>query len=91
MAWFKNVRHWVHGLLAAIIGGGAGSVTATFSATLIDPKVFNLADSSGMTNCLKMMALTFLVNGGFAMFAYLKQSPIPPEGEDTQFFSKPKE
>lgn len=91
MPVFKNVRHWIHGLLSAIIGGGAGAVTATFSASLIDPQKFNLADPHGISNCLKMICLCFVVNGAIAMFAYLKQSPIPPEGDDTAFFNKPKE
>lgn len=70
MTW----KHWLHGLLAAFIGGGSGAVTAGFSATLIDPEHFNLAHGLGHT--LELMGTVFVVSGTLAAFAYLKKSPL---------------
>ncbi len=92
MALFKHVKHWLHGLLAAIITGGAGAVTATFSAILIDPAKFHLGDPAGVSSCFKMLGACFAINGFIGMCAYLKQSPIPPEANGhTQFFTKPQD
>lgn len=76
----STTRHWIHGLGAAFIGGGASAVSAAFSAALIDPTKFNLGDGLGCT--LKMMVTSFLVSGLLTMFAYLKQSPLPPETKE---------
>jgi hypothetical protein len=73
----KTFIHWIHGLGAAFIGGGAGAVSAAFSAMLLDPVKFNLAD--GLGKVLKMMGMTFVVSGIISTAMYLKQSPLPPE------------
>jgi hypothetical protein len=64
-----TTRHWLHGLIAAFIGGGA----STFSAMAIDPAKFNFNDGFGN------MCKSFLLSGLITAGAYLKQSPIPPE------------
>lgn len=72
-----TTKHWLHGLAAAFIGGGSSAVSAGFSAVMMDPTKFNL--STGMLDTLKMMLVTFFISGAITAFAYLKQSPIPPE------------
>jgi hypothetical protein len=52
---------WLHGLVAAFIGGGAGAVSAGFSAAVLAPDQFNL--STGILPMLKLMVLTFTVSG----------------------------
>jgi len=70
--------HWLYGLFAALIGGGSASVTAAFSAMSIAPGQFGVGGDPGW-NSLKLMALTFLISGAIATFAYLKQSPLPAQ------------
>ena len=70
-----NLKMWLHGLVAAFIGGGAGAVSAGFSAAVLAPDQFNL--STGILPMLKLMVLTFIVSGIVAAMAYLKQSPVP--------------
>ena len=69
---------WIYGLLSAIIGGGAGAVTAAVAAAIIKPQDFAFADASS----LKLMFWVFIVNGTLNMFYYLKQSPLPPVVEN---------
>lgn len=66
---------WVHGIIAAFIGGGAAAVSASFSTALIDPDKFNMAN--GLGNMAKLAALTFMVSGILSVMGYLKQSPVP--------------
>lgn len=72
-----STKHWLHGLGAAFIGGGSSAVSAGFSVAILDPNKFNF--SSGAWSLIQMMFVTFLVSGILTAFAYLKQSPIPPE------------
>lgn len=71
-------RKWLYGLGAAIIGGGATSVTAAFSAMLIAPNQFNIHGGGG--HVLEMIGMTFAVSGTLHAFGYLSQSPLPPPG-----------
>lgn len=75
-----RVRHWLHGLVAAFIGGGAAAFTATISANIIKPDSFNLTSSLHAT--LELIGCCFLVNGILNTFFYLKQSPLPPEPDE---------
>ena len=70
--------HWFYSLFAALIGGGAGSVTAALGAMGIAPGQFGVGGDPGW-NSLKLMLVTFLINGGISTFAYLKQSPLPAQ------------
>ena len=78
----KQTQVWLHGLIAAIIGGGASAVTGSVSASLIAPQQFNFGTE--LFHTLELMGVMFLFNGLLSMFAYLKQSPIPPEADDPQ-------
>jgi hypothetical protein len=71
-----NWGSWAYGLVAALIGGGAGAVTAAFGAMVLTPGQYGTGGVAGW-NSLKLMALTFAVSGVISMFAYLKQSPLP--------------
>ena len=70
MTW----QMWLKGLLAAIIGGAANSVTAAF----IDPEHFNFSHDG-------LIALAKLAGAGalLALFMYLKQSPVPSGWDGT--------
>jgi len=68
---------WLHGLIAAFIGGGAGAVSAGFASAMVAPGQFNLG--GGLLGLLKLMGVTFIVSGAIAVAAYLKQSPVPDD------------
>lgn len=63
----KSIKNWAHGLVSALIGGAASSI----SAGMIDPETFNVND--GLTNVLKLAAVSGIVTAA----AFLKQSPLP--------------
>lgn len=75
----QGLEVWLRGLLAAVIGGGSGGVTAGVGANLIAPDRFNLA--GGSTALVKLMGVCFLLNALLSAFFYLKQSPIPQDQE----------
>ena len=75
----KGTKLWLHGLFAALIGGGASAVSGGFANVIVDPKDFNT--SGGLGHLLETMAVTFAVAGVMSIVAYLKQSPLPPEGQ----------
>lgn len=59
---------WLHGLLAAVIS----AFSSAASGAIALPTVFTF-DRVGLINMLKLAAIPALL----AMFAYLKQSPVP--------------
>lgn len=72
-----QTRLWLHKLVAALVGGGAAAVTAGVSVSLIDPHQWELL------NLLKLMGVTFLLNGLMSVMMFLKDKPIPEwEGDD---------
>lgn len=73
----KNVASWLHGLFAALIGGGAGAVTNAVVLPAISPTAYNF--SNQLFPLFKVMAATFVINGLLSAFLYLKQSPLPAE------------
>lgn len=77
-----NFRTWIHGLGAAAIGAAA----TAGSAALAVPSAFN-GTRTGIENFLKLLGVPALV----AVFAYLKQSPLPadaPADTDTDAVTK---
>jgi hypothetical protein len=64
---------WIYGLLSAVIGGGASSVTAAIAASIIKPQDFALAGAAS----IKLMLSVFAINALISLFLYLKQSPLP--------------
>ncbi len=63
----KNPLSWLHGLVAAFVGGGAG-VTGL---SLWHPETFNMKE--GFSN----LRDAFFAIGITNAFAYLKKSPLP--------------
>ena len=59
--------HWLKGLISAVIGAAANSVTVIVAS----PETFNLQE--GLPKLVTVAAVSGLVAGAM----YLKQSPIP--------------
>ena len=72
----SNVNIWLHGLIAALVSGGASAVTAGITISAIDPAHFNFGHDIFIT--LKLMSALFITSGLLGAFGYLKQSPVPP-------------
>ena len=79
----RNTLLWLHGLGAALIGGGSGAVSSGFSVNLLDPKDWNMTDWPHAQHLLLLMCLVFAVNGALAAFAWLSKSPLPPLDDAT--------
>lgn len=62
-----NTLNWFKGLIAAIIGGAANSVTVM----IVDPETFNLDTG------LPKLGAVAAISGVVAAANFLKQSPIP--------------
>jgi hypothetical protein len=73
----KNTSAWLHGLMAALIGGGASAVTSVIVLPGSAPGAFNFG--AQLVPLLKNAGEMFLVSGLLSAFLYLKQSPLPPE------------
>ena len=71
MANMTNATVWIKGLIAASIGGVANTV----GLMIVDPLTFNLQE--GFYPLLKAGATAAIISAAL----YLKQSPIPSEGE----------
>lgn len=48
------------------------------------PDKFNLNTGSGLVHLLGLMLANFIVSGIFSAMFYLRQSPLPPESEETE-------
>lgn len=70
-----NLEVWLHGLIAAFVGGGASAVTTGIVAPAIAPQAFNFHEQ--FSPLLQLMGALFVVNGLMAAFAYLAKSPVP--------------
>ena len=66
-----SFKQWVHGLAAAVIGGGASAVTVV----IVAPDQFNLFDPAALNRLISVVGVSALVSAAL----YLKQSPLPPE------------
>jgi hypothetical protein len=67
----------LYGLVGGFIGGGASAGATGISQVVIDPM------HSDALHLFKLMFVSFLVGGAIATFAFLKQSPLPPEVQVT--------
>ena len=63
----KNWQKWLKGLISAIIGGAANSVTVM----AVEPDTFNLDTG------LSKVGTVAVVGAGLAAAMYLKQAPVP--------------
>jgi len=73
-----KAKVWLKGLIAALVGGAAGGITAGFAAAGVDPDHFNL--SAGLPALFKLAGACAIVNAVLSVAAYLRQSPVPPHG-----------
>lgn len=80
----RNTKLWLHGLGAALIGGGSGAVSAVFGVNLIDPKDWNLNSLAGFGHMCSLMAVVFVINGAITAFAWLSKNPVPPLDDVTE-------
>jgi hypothetical protein len=74
----NNWRMWIHGIVAAAIAGAANGTITGFAAVGIDPDHFNL--QAGFHNTLAIAGVSAVMSAIIGVAAYLKQSPLPPEG-----------
>jgi hypothetical protein len=82
-----TVRIWIHGIIAALIGGGANSVVGVVSAGWVLPNQVNTG--AGLHTALALMGVQFAFGGAISVALYLKQSPVPadwitPKQEDAK-------
>jgi len=75
----QNLELWAKGLLAAAIAGAANGVITGFAAVGIDPAHFNL--QAGLKSTLAIAGVSALMSGIIGVAAYLKQSPLPANGQ----------
>ena len=85
----SKTERWLYGLGSAVISGGAGAVVSGLTSMGIDPDKFNISSIQGMLHILILMFANFVVSGFLGGMFYLKQSPLPPEGNDTAIFTRP--
>ena len=79
----NGTRRWIYGLGSAMIGGGASAVTSGLTSMGFAPGTFNLQNMSGTLHLLGLCAANFLISGILSAMFYLRQSPLPPEGDTT--------
>jgi hypothetical protein len=72
---------WLKGLIAAAVSGGANGLTTGFTAMGVDPEHFNF-QSRGLGNTLLLAGASALMASILGAAAYLKQSPVPPNGSE---------
>ncbi len=68
-------RKWLHGLLAAAVGGFAGMTKSALLLVIVAPEKFSLGPDLRRT-LLAILVLAVLSAAQFAS-AYLAQSPVP--------------
>lgn len=78
MPGFSNLDwgDWFYGLMAAGVTGGAGSVTAGVVTSSLDPTA-SRSFALGTWLNIKLMMISFIVNGMLGMFMYLNKNPMP--------------
>jgi hypothetical protein len=74
-----DVKGWLLGALGATISGGAASITAGISTTVVDasdPDHFILKGN----HILEVMAWTFAISAIFSLAKFLQTHPVPELG-----------
>jgi len=66
-----KTTQWIRGLISAVIGGAANSVTVM----IVEPTSFNFEEGIGK------LGMVALVSAIVAAAMFLKQSPLPPKEE----------
>jgi hypothetical protein len=73
--YMGSARIWIHGLVAAFVGGAASAISSGLASMVSDPAHFNLGTGFWVTT--KLMGITAILSGIITAAAYLKQSPVP--------------
>lgn len=68
-----DLKNWIYGLVAAVVGGGANAAVGGFAINTADPAHFNAQHSDLYGVVFKM----FLTSAVMSFFMYLKQNPVP--------------
>ena len=76
-----NLNKWLHGLGAAFISGGASAVVSGLTTMGFAPNQFNLTSLEGFLHLLGLCGANFFISGLLGMNLYLKQSPLPDDGD----------
>jgi hypothetical protein len=79
----NKTRKWIRAGLETLIHGGAAAVGSAFSAAVVDSIDFGLLSQKS----LKLMAGTFLVNGGLRFFQWWANNPLPPDDDTAPPFA----
>lgn len=77
-----TTKQWVHGLLAAFIGGVASALDSGIALMIIAPAQFNL--SSGLWKTLLTVTVLGILTGIKVSAAYLRQSPLPSDSVEVK-------
>ena len=75
----KSTALWLHGLFAALIVGTASAIDSGLVLVVVAPDKFNV--NEGLKRTLITILVLGILSGAKAAFAYLRQSPIPPESQ----------
>lgn len=70
----KQWRRWIHGLVAAVLGGAANAL----GAVVIEPQSFNFRDQ--LTSLLGMAGWSAIIS----LFLYFKTAPPPIYVEENE-------
>lgn len=73
-------RRWFHGLIGGFVGGLAGAIDSSLALMVLVPEKFNLGP--GLKSTLLTAVVLGVLSGAKCAFAYLKQSPLPPEEDE---------
>jgi hypothetical protein len=83
MGGFKlDWQHWLYGLVAAGIGGGAGAVVTAGSANVVLPNTVNLDE--GFHTMMLLFKVSFIAHALISVAFYLQKSPLPAIEETTK-------
>ena len=70
-----NWGAWLYGLVAGLIGGGAGGVVTAISGAVALPQQVNL--QAGFHSFLILFYISFAMHGLVSVAFYLQKSPLP--------------
>jgi len=80
-----KTEQWLKALVAAVVSGCSNSFLSAVGisgAQMVGVKIDSLSP--------KQLIVTTIMGGAIGMFAYLKQSPVPPDSTgNTEQFTKP--
>lgn len=78
----KNTYVWLHGLIAALVGGSSEMLASSLGLVIIAPEKFEIGPQLWKT--LLVISVLTILSGAKVAAAYLKTSPIPAESIEIQ-------